>query len=60
MGAWTRMHPDDPAEATAAVGTARALGTMPATAAALAGDIDPAHARALAAGATDTRPGRSP
>jgi len=53
-GAWARMHTRmTPAEASAAVRTARALGSgeLPATGAALAaGVIDPAHVRVIAAG----------
>jgi Domain of unknown function (DUF222) len=54
VGAWARMHTRmTPAEATGAVRTARALGSgeLPGTAGALAaGEIDPAHVRAIAAG----------
>jgi Domain of unknown function (DUF222) len=61
VAAWTRMQTRmAPWEATAAVTTARALssGEMPGTTAALAaGQIDPAHVRAIAAGAAETPPG---
>ena len=52
-GAWARMHTRmTPGEASSAVRTARTLGSeeLPGTAAALAaGQIDPAHVRAIAA-----------
>jgi Domain of unknown function (DUF222) len=55
--AWVRLQARmSPGEATAAVRTARMLGSgsLPGTAAALAaGDIDPAHVRAVAAGVAD-------
>ena len=60
-GAWARMQTRmTPGEASAAVRTARALGSgeLPATSAALAaGVIDPAHVRVIAAGVAGAPPG---
>src|SRR3954468_3385052 len=60
-GAWARMHPRmTPAEAASVVRTARVLGSgeLPATAAALAaGQISPAHVRAITAGVADAPAG---
>ena len=59
--AWARMHTRmNPGEASAAVRTARTLGSgeLPGTAAALAaGVIDPAHVRAITAAVADAPPG---
>jgi hypothetical protein len=60
-GAWARMHTRmTPGEASRAVRTARVLdsGELPGTAAALAaGEIDPAHVRAITAGVADAPAG---